>query len=210
MNLANKLTIARMILVVIMLVIPLFNIPGEIGGIPVVAIILDAIFLLAALTDKLDGYIARSKNQVTTFGKFLDPIADKIMVLVAMMLLVEMGKIPAIIPAIILTREFLISGFRLIAVEKNGKVIAANNWGKLKTVTQIIAIGFAFIDHYAFGNIFGGGLTTGEMIWNGITTLMMIVCVIATIFSGIEYLKGGKDLFKDETSAEKEKATEKE
>jgi len=210
MNLANKLTIARMILVVIMLMIPLFNIPGEIGGVPIVAIILDAIFLIAALTDKLDGYIARSRNQITTFGKFLDPIADKILVLVAMMLLIEMGKLPAIIPAIILTREFLISGFRLIAVEKNGKVIAANNWGKLKTVTQIIAIGFAFMDHYGFGAIFGGGLTTGEMIWNGITTLMMVVCTIATIFSGIEYLKGGKDLFKDETSQKKEKVGKKE
>ena len=171
---------------------------------------LDAIFLLAALTDKLDGYIARSRNQITTFGKFLDPIADKIMVLVAMMLLLEMGKIPAIIPAIILTREFLISGFRLIAVEKNGNVIAANNWGKLKTVTQIIAIGFAFIDRHTFGNVFGGGLPVGEMIWNGITTLMMVVCVIATIFSGIEYMKGGKDLFKDDTSNKKEKAGQKE
>ena len=210
MNLANKLTIARMILVVIMLIIPLFHIPGEIGGVAILAIVLDAIFLLAALTDKLDGYIARSRNQITTFGKFLDPIADKIMVLVAMMLLLEMGKIPAIIPAIILTREFLISGFRLIAVEKNGNVIAANNCGKLKTVTQIIAIGFAFIDRHAFGNVFGGGLPVGEMIWNGITTLMMVVCVIATIFSGIEYMKGGKDLFKDDTSNKKEKAGQKE
>lgn len=209
MNLANKLTIARMILVVIMLIIPLFNITGEVWGIPILAIILDAIFLLAALTDKLDGYIARSRNQITTFGKFLDPIADKILVLVAMMLLIEMGKLPAIIPAIILTREFLISGFRLIAVEKNGNVIAANNWGKLKTVTQIIAIGFAFIDHYGFGNCFGGSMTTPELIWNGITTFMMVVCVIATIFSGIEYLKGGKDLFKDDISPKK-KASKKE
>ena len=204
MNLANKLTIARMILVVIMLVIPLFHIPGEIGGVAILAIVFDFFKLLDSVT------IARSRNQITTFGKFLDPIADKIMVLVAMMLLLEMGKIPAIIPAIILTREFLISGFRLIAVEKNGNVIAANNWGKLKTVTQIIAIGFAFIDRHTFGNVFGGGLPVGEMIWNGITTLMMVVCVIATIFSGIEYMKGGKDLFKDDNSNKKEKAGQKE
>ena len=89
-------------------------------------------------------------------------------------------------------------------------VIAANNWGKLKTVTQIIAIGFAFIDRHTFGNVFGGGLPVGEMIWNGITTLMMVVCVIATIFSGIEYMKGGKDLFKDDNSNKKEKAGQKE
>ena len=210
MNLANKLTVLRILLVPIMVIIPFFNIQGEVLGIPVTYLIVDVIFIIAAITDKLDGYIARSRNQITTFGKFLDPIADKIMVLVAMMLLLEMGKIPAIIPAIILTREFLISGFRLIAVEKNGNVIAANNWGKLKTVTQIIAIGFAFIDRHTFGNVFGGGLPVGEMIWNGITTLMMVVCVIATIFSGIEYMKGGKDLFKDDNSNKKEKAGQKE
>lgn len=209
MNLANKLTILRMVLVLVMVVIPLFQIGGEVVGIPISALIMDGIFILAALTDKLDGYIARSRNQVTTFGKFLDPIADKILVLCAMLILVEMGKIPSWIPAIILTREFLISGFRLIAVEKNGKVIAANNWGKLKTVTQVIAIAFAFIDTNAFGAVVTGSLTGSDLIVNIITTVMMSLCVLATIFSGIEYMRGGKDLFKEKKN-HSEKATIKE
>ena len=120
-----------------------------------------------------------------------------------------MDKIPSWIPAIILTREFLISGYRLIAVEKNGKVIAANNWGKLKTVTQVIAIAFAFIDSNPFGEVVKGTLTGSDLIVNIITTVMMTICVLATIFSGIEYLKNGKDLFK-EKSNKIENATKKE
>lgn len=209
MNLANKLTILRMLLVVVMVIIPIIGIEGEFVGISISALIIDGIFLLAAFTDKLDGYIARSRNQITTFGKFLDPIADKILVLTAMLLLIEMDKIPSWIPAIILTREFLISGYRLIAVEKNGKVIAANNWGKLKTVTQVIAIAFAFIDSNPFGEVVKGTLTGSDLIVNIITTVMMTICVLATIFSGIEYLKNGKDLFK-EKSNKIENATKKE
>jgi len=212
MNLANKLTILRMILVIVMVIIPIIGIQGEFIGISISALIIDAIFLLAALTDKLDGYIARSRNQITTFGKFLDPIADKILVLSAMLILIEMGKLPSWIPAIILTREFLISGFRLIAVEKEGKVIAASNWGKIKTVTQIIAIGFALIDPNAFGTIFTGTLTGFGLVINAITTIMMLICVVETIVSGIEYMKNGKDLFKDNSkeSDKSEKVDKKE
>ena len=140
MNLANKLTIFRIILVPIMVIIPLLNIQGELLGIPLSFIIMDIIFIIASITDKLDGYIARSRNQVTTFGKFLDPLADKILVLAAMLMLVEGGKLPAWIPIVVLFREFVVSGYRLIAVEKGGKVIAANIWGKVKTVSQMIAI----------------------------------------------------------------------
>ena len=140
MNLANKLTIFRMILVPIMVIIPFLGIENEILGIPLTYIIIDIIFIIASITDKLDGYIARSRKQVTTFGKFLDPIADKILVLAAMVMLVEFGKIPAWIPIIVLAREFIVSGYRLVAIEKGGKVIAASKWGKLKTVTQMIAI----------------------------------------------------------------------
>ncbi len=93
MNLANKLTIFRVILVPIMVIIPLLGIPGEFLGIPISFIIVDLIFIIASLTDKLDGYIARSRNQITTFGKFLDPLADKILVLSALVMLVEFGKI---------------------------------------------------------------------------------------------------------------------
>ena len=197
MKLANKLTIFRMILVPIMVIIPFLGINSEILGIPLTYIIIDMIFIIASITDKLDGYIARSRNQVTTFGKFLDPIADKILVLAAMIMLVEFGKLPAWIPVIVLAREFIVSGYRLIAVEKGGKVVAASVWGKLKTVTQMIAIILAFLDVNAFGACFKGNLTGFALILNAIVTIMMIIQTIATIFSGYEYLKEGKDLLKD-------------
>ena len=197
MNLANKLTIFRMILVPIMVIIPFLGIYNKIFGIPLSFIIIDIIFIIASITDKLDGYIARSRNQVTTFGKFLDPIADKILVLAAMIMLVEFGKLPAWIPIIVLAREFVVSGYRLIAVEKGGKVVAASIWGKLKTVTQMVAIILAFVDINAFGTCFNGSLTGFELILNAIVTIMMIAQTIATIFSGYEYLKEGKDLLKD-------------
>ena len=197
MNLANKLTIFRMILVPLMVIVPFLGINNEILGIPLSYIIIDIIFIIASITDKLDGYIARSRNQVTTFGKFLDPIADKILVLAAMLMLVEFDKLPAWIPVIVLAREFIVSGYRLIAVEKGGKVVAASVWGKLKTVTQMIAIILAFLDVNAFGACFKGNLTGFALILNSIVTIMMIIQTIATIFSGYEYLKEGKDLLKD-------------
>lgn len=211
MNLANKLTIFRMILVPIMVIIPFLGIQGEVLGIPITYLIIDLIFIIASITDKLDGYIARSRNQVTTFGKFLDPLADKILVLSAMVMLVEIGKIPAWIPIIVLAREFIVSGYRLIAVEKGGKVIAASIWGKLKTVTQMIAIILVWLDNFNFGQFIfrvateheemvssiGVYMTTGQFILNIATTVLLIVSVIATIFSGIDYLKNGKDLLKD-------------
>lgn len=197
MNLANKLTIFRIVLVPLMIIVTFFNWQGEFLGIPTVAWILNFIFIIASITDKLDGYIARSRNQVTTFGKFLDPIADKVLVITAMIILVEMGKLPAWIPTIIVFREFIVSGYRLIAVENGGKVIAASIWGKLKTVTQMIAIIIAFMDNNAFGTVFSGTLTEFPLVINILTTLMMSVCVIATIFSGWDYIKNGKDLLKD-------------
>ena len=196
MNLANKLTILRILLVPIMVVIPFFHIQGNIYGIPIEFLVINSIFILAALTDKLDGYIARSRNQITTFGKFLDPIADKILVVTAMIMLVEFGHLPAWIPIIVIFREFIVSGYRLVAVQKDGNVIAANFWGKLKTVTQMIAIILAFLDPNAYGVIFDGNLTGYEFMINLLVTLTMSVSVIATIFSGYEYIKGGKDLFK--------------
>ena len=197
MNLANKLTIFRIIVVPIMVIIPFLGIQGELFSIPITYLIIDLIFIIASITDKLDGYIARSRNQVTTFGKFLDPLADKILVLTAMIMLVEMGRLPAWIPVIVLSREFIVSGYRLIAVEKGGKVIAASVWGKLKTVTQMIAIILAFVDLNAFGECFTGNLTGFAFVLNLVVTVMMIIQTIATIFSGYEYLKEGKDLFKN-------------
>lgn len=194
MNLPNKLTIFRIILVPIMVIIPLLNIPGAWLGIPTTYWIINFIFIIASITDKLDGYLARKNNQVTTFGKFADPLADKILVLSAMLLLVEFGKLPAWIPIIILAREFIVSGYRLIAVEKGGKVIAASIFGKIKTVTQIIAIIIAFIDINSFARCLTGGLTGIQLLLNIAQTLMMTVCVVATIISGVDYLKDGKKL----------------
>ena len=197
MNLPNKLTIFRIILVPIMVIIPFLGITGTISGIPISWIIIDLIFILASITDKLDGYLDRKNNQITTFGKFLDPLADKILVLAAMTMLVEMTKLPAWIPIIVLTREFMVSGYRLVAVEKGGKVIAASKWGKLKTVTQMIAIILAFVDLNPFGECFSGTLQGGDLILNIIVTGMMIIQTIATIFSGLDYMKGAKKLMKD-------------
>ena len=193
MNLANKLTIFRIILVPIMVCIPFLGIKEEILGIPLEYIVIDIIFIIASITDKLDGYIARSREQITTFGKFLDPLADKILVLAAMIMLVEMAKLPAWIPIIVLAREFVVSGYRLIAVEKGGKVIAASKWGKLKTVTQMIAIILAFIDLHSFGECFTGNLEGADFLFNMIVTIMMLIQAVATIFSGVDYLKGAKE-----------------
>ena len=211
MNLPNKLTLFRIILVPIMVIVSFFDIPGSFLGISTTMWIMELIFIIASITDKLDGYLARKNNQVTSFGKFLDPLADKILVLSALVILVEYGKIPSWIPIIVLAREFIVSGYRLIAVEKGGKVISASIWGKLKTVTQMIGIIFAFLDKFSFGefifrvstqadaqiNLASIYMTTGQFVINIITTIVLTLSVIATIFSGINYLKGGKELFKD-------------
>ena len=215
MNLANKLTIFRIILVPVIMAIPIIDnlvgIPGTFLGISSAFWIMNIIFIIASITDKLDGYIARSRNEVTTFGKFLDPLADKILVLSALVILVEYGKIPSWIPIIVLAREIIVSGYRIIAVEKGGKVIAASIWGKLKTVTQMIAIIFCFLDKFSFGqfifrvsneasmmsNSASIYMTTGQFAINIISTVMLVISVIATIFSGADYLKNGKDLLKD-------------
>ncbi len=197
MNLANKLTILRIILVPLMVVVPLCGIQGEVWGIPIAWIIVDFIFILAAITDKLDGYIARSRNQITTFGKFLDPIADKIVVLAAMIMLVQDGRLYAWIPIVVLFREFIVSGYRLIAVEAGGKVIAASIWGKLKTLTQMLALIIALVDTNAYWECFSGNLT-GLSFWvNLVSTILMTISVIAAILSGYDYIKNGKDLFKE-------------
>ena len=197
MNLPNKLTIFRIILVPIMVIIPFLGLDERVAGIPISWIIIDIIFIVASITDKLDGYLARKNNQITVFGKFLDPLADKILVLSAMIMLVEMSKLPAWIPIIVLAREFMVSGYRLIAVEKGGTVISASKWGKLKTVTQMIAIILAFLDLNSFGDCFTGVLQGGDLILNLVVTIMMIIQVIATIFSGYDYMKGAKKLMKD-------------
>ena len=134
---------------------------------------------------------------MTTFGKFADPLADKILILAAMIILVEIQKLPGWVPIVVMTREFIVSGYRLIAVEKGGQVIAASIWGKLKTVTQIIAILLAFMDVNAYAACITNSLQGFSLALNIATTFMMSLAVVATVFSGWDYLKGSKELFKD-------------
>ena len=162
MNLANKLTIFRIILVFIILIIPFFNIQGDILGIPITFFIIDVIFIIASITDKLDGYIARSRNQITTFGKFLDPIADKILVIISMMLLIEFGKIPSWIPAIIIMREFIVSG--------NIEVTAVDDISfEIKKGEIVVIVGASGAGKTTLLNILGGmdNLTYGQVIIDG-------------------------------------------
>ena len=197
MNLANKLTIFRIILVPIMVICAYLPISGEFYEIPITLLIMEGIFIIASITDKLDGYIARSRNQITTFGKFLDPLADKILVLSAMVIFVQMSKLPAWIPIIVLAREFIVSGIRLIAVQSDGNVIAASVWGKLKTVTQMIALIFMFVDVGGFFTFVNGELNGAHLVINIISSIMIVVSTIATVFSGWDYVWKGRKLFKE-------------
>ena len=200
MNLPNKLTIFRIILVPVMVIISYINFSQTLLGVNLQYIIMCLIFIIASYTDHLDGKLARKNNQITTFGKFLDPLADKILVLAAMLIFVENGMLPSWIPIIVILREFVVSGYRLVAVEKKGNVISANIWGKIKTVTQMIAIICMFINinnTNAFGAFFKGGLNPIELIINILTTVVMFASVVATVFSGIMYIKDGKDLLKE-------------
>lgn len=197
MNLPNKLTVMRILLVFVILIISFLNIPGEVLGISLKFLIIEIIFIIASITDHYDGYLARKNNQITTFGKFLDPIADKILVVTTMLLLTERGTLPAWIPIITIFREFLVSGYRLVEAKEGGNVVAANIWGKIKTVTQMIAIMLMLIDPNKFFAFTTTKLPMPWMILNILGSIMMLISVIATIFSGYTYLKNGKDLFKD-------------
>lgn len=196
MNLANKLTIFRIILVPIMVIIPFLGLDNIYTNslIPLTWILVEAIFIIASITDKLDGHIARSRNQITTFGKFLDPIADKILVLAAMIMLVQYQRLPAWIPIIVLFREFIVSGYRLVAVGENGNVIAASIWGKLKTVTQMFALVLALVDMNQYAKCLSGELSGFPLVLNIASSLLMTISVIATVFSGLDYVKNGKEL----------------
>ena len=152
MNTPNKLTLFRVVMIPFFVVFML----APIGGAAAKWIAL-AIFIIASLTDALDGYLARRDNLITDFGKFMDPLADKLLVCSALICLVELDKIPCWVVIIIIAREFIISGFRLIAAD-NGVVIAASYWGKFKTVSQMVMIILVIADlggvFYTIGQIF--------------------------------------------------------
>ncbi|MBE0446697.1 MAG: CDP-diacylglycerol--glycerol-3-phosphate 3-phosphatidyltransferase [Actinobacteria bacterium] len=168
MGLANKITIARILLVPIFMGF-LLAAPQPIGS-----YIAAAIFTIAAITDTVDGYIARSQAQVTIFGKLLDPLADKLLVSAALISLVQLGQLSAWVAVLIIAREFAVTGLRLLALAEN-KVIPASWWGRAKTVSQIIAIIIIMIGTpiYIFGKSLG---------W-----LLISIALILTILSGVDY-----------------------
>ena len=193
MNLPNKITLCRIILIPFMMIVPLFGIESKFLGINVGNLIELAIFLIASFTDYLDGHIARKNNLVTNFGKFLDPIADKLLVLTALMMFVEAGKLPAWIPVVIAAREFMVSGIRMLAAGE-GNVIAASMLGKIKTVSQMVAISLAFVDNNSFMAFTSKCLCLPELILNILMSLAMIVSVVATSWSGVDYFVKSKDV----------------
>lgn len=178
MNLANKLTLIRIFL------IPIFLIFIAVNSIPYGKLIATAVFVIAALTDKLDGYIARSRNQITRFGKFMDPLADKLLVTAALISLVEFQLIPTWVAMIIIAREFAVTGLRSLAAAE-GIVIAASWWGKIKTVIQIIAIVFALIN-----------LNYNKIYLAEASNLVMYLAVIVTLLSGLDYFIKNKDVIR--------------
>lgn len=202
MNLPNKLSVLRTLLSVIMIIL-LYTLKSVmIGAFDLKYIILGIIFVLGSITDYLDGKIARKNNLITNFGKFIDPLADKVLVLTALVIMVEIGKIPAWIPVIVLMREFAVSGYRLVMASSKGEVIAASKWGKIKTSTQMFAITILmifpgnFCEFIRTKNIAGNNNLV-LLTLNIIGSILMIISVIATIFSGYDYLKNGKELLKD-------------
>lgn len=194
MNLPNKITVARMLLIPIMIIVPYLGLNNILfGSVTIGSFITLIIFLIASFTDFLDGYLARKNNLVTTFGKFLDPIADKLLVLSALIMLVEQGIIPGWIPIIIAAREFIVSGIRMLAAG-DGKVIAASWYGKVKTVSQMIAISLAFLSTNTFMQFTSVGMSTGALILNILMSLAMVIAVLTTILSGIDYFMKSKDI----------------
>lgn len=179
MNLPNKLTILRTVLIPFFLAALLCDEYNG-GFIPYGNWIALFIFAVASLTDMLDGKIARKYNLVTNFGKFMDPLADKLLVSAAMIAFVELGKISCWIVIVIIAREFIISGFRLVAAD-NGIVIAAGIWGKIKTAEQMVMICILLAD---FGSIFPSVSGTISIIEN----ILIYAALILTIISLFDYL----------------------
>ncbi len=190
MNLPNKLTIFRVILILPFVVILLGNEAGWFGEEPSDGLLADfialAVFIIASLTDLLDGKIARKRNLVTNFGKFMDPLADKLLVCAALIALVELRRIPAWIVILIISREFIISGFRLIASDNN-VVIAASYWGKFKTTFQMIMVGMMISNLSAWYEWF-----------RILTDIVMWIALILTVVSLADYIAKNRDVLKDQ------------
>lgn len=172
MNLPNKLTMLRIILIPVMVVLYYIDAldVDAFAGITWKYLLIVSVFMIASITDFLDGYLARKLNLVTVFGKFIDPLADKLLVMAALLMLADAGLVWMWLVVVILSREFIVSGIRLVAVSE-GKVIAASNLGKYKTASTMVAIILLFISPlYLVGHY------------------LMIVALILTVVSGYDYL----------------------
>ena len=172
MNLPNKLTVLRIVLILPFLLVLYLDVPGA-------SYIALAIFIIASLTDLLDGKIARSRNLVTDFGKFADPLADKMLVVAAMLWFVENGQMPGWALLIVILREFAVSGLRMVASDQ-GRVIAAGWSGKVKTASTMVCIVLMFLP-----------------IPDLVNTLCVAVIVVTTLWSGVEYFVKSRDCLRD-------------
>lgn len=179
MNLPNKLTMLRVILVPVFMVFAAYSRYGTADFNPTFALIAGIIFAVASFTDFLDGYLARKNNLVTDFGKFMDPLADKMLVMAAMCYFVECGQMPGWCLAIVLLREFAVSGMRLVAVEQ-GRVIAAAWSGKVKTASTMVCLCLMLVFQSNLLNV-----------------VCIAVIVATTMYSGIEYFAKNLDVFKE-------------
>mgnify|MGYP005953032449 FL=1 len=168
MNLPNKLTVMRVILIPFFVAALLY----ENGSSQTMRIVANVIFIVASLTDLFDGKIARKYNLVTNFGKFMDPLADKLLVCSALICLIQLGQLPAWVVIIIISREFIISGFRLVAAD-NGIVIAASYWGKFKTTFQMIAVILMIFNIPALATV---------------TMIILVIAVVLTVISLVDYV----------------------
>lgn len=189
MNLPNKLTVLRIFMIPIFIV--LLAVPMNLGQIQVgdqsllmTHLIAAIVFALASFTDWLDGQIARARGLVTNFGKFADPLADKMLVMTAFIMLVALGKAPAWVIAIIVCRELAVTGLRLLLVE-HGEVMAAAWPGKIKTATQMIAIILLLLNNLPF-----------SLMNVPLDLIMLYICLIFTVYSGADYFIKNKDVFK--------------
>ncbi|KAF1304075.1 CDP-diacylglycerol--glycerol-3-phosphate 3-phosphatidyltransferase [Enterococcus saccharolyticus] len=190
MNLPNKLTVLRIFMIpifILVLVLP-FDWGNWVVGettLPITHLVAAIIFAVASITDWLDGKIARDQGLVTNFGKFADPLADKMLVMTAFILLVELDKAPGWIVAIIVCRELAVTGLRLLLVE-GGEVMAAAWPGKIKTATQMVAIILLFINNIPF-----------NLIGVPVDQILLYICLVATIYSGVDYFAKNTAVFKD-------------
>ena len=194
MNLPNKLTILRILLVPFIMAAILIDFPFH-------DLVAGLLFGAAAITDAFDGKIARRDNLITDFGKFADPLADKILVISVLVCFVQLGRCGAVPVCIILFREFAVTSVRLVAAA-NGKVIAANLWGKVKTVSQIIAIVAIFVMQVIFDLLLLIPIEASAQayvsgVFNTFGQILIWITAVITVISGVKYLVDNKDVISD-------------